>query len=148
MSIYSLKCLKTVWSGLLTPTHCSRLVIARVGMETCKTVYCISCLVVCKIVFCSEFPDIPDNAGRKTTTRRRSQAIAKRYAFHANAMRLIYNSIFKGQLSYFPLIWKFFCRRSNHLIKKLQEQALRIASYNDFNSSFSELLENANESTH
>ena len=30
-----------------------------------KTVYCISCLIVCKIVFCSKFPDIPDNAGRK-----------------------------------------------------------------------------------
>ena len=27
-----------------------------------KTVNCISCSVVCKIVFCSEFPDIPDNA--------------------------------------------------------------------------------------
>ena len=29
-----------------------------------KTVYCISRSVVCKIVFCSEFPDIPDNAGK------------------------------------------------------------------------------------
>ena len=27
---------------------------------------CISCLVVCKIPFCSEFPNIPDNTGRKT----------------------------------------------------------------------------------
>ena len=52
-----------------------------------KTVYCISCLVVCKIVFCSEFPDIPDNAGRKTR-RRRTQAIAKRYVFHANAINV------------------------------------------------------------
>ena len=49
-----------------------------------KTVYCISCLVVCKIVFCSEFPDIPDNAGRKTRRRRRTQAIATGYAFHGN----------------------------------------------------------------
>ena len=53
----------------------------------CKTVYCISSLVVCKIAFCSEFPDIPDSAGRKTRRRRRrrTQAIAKRYVFHANA---------------------------------------------------------------
>ena len=50
-----------------------------------KTVYCISCLVVCKIVFCSEFPDIPDNAGRQT--RRRAHVIAKRYAFHANSIK-------------------------------------------------------------
>ena len=45
--------------------------------------------MVCKIIFCSEFPDIPDKAGRKTRRRRRrrTQAIAKRYAFHANAKK-------------------------------------------------------------
>ena len=63
-----------------------------------------------------------------------------------NQIGLIYNSFFKGQLSYCSLIWTFCSRRSNHLINKLQERALRIA-YNDFNSSFSELLEMANEST-
>ena len=68
-----------------------------------------------------------------------------RYLNH-NQLRLIYNSFFKGQLSYCPLICTFCSRRSNHVINKLQERALRIA-YNDFNSSFSELLEMANEST-
>ena len=45
--------------------------------------------MVCKIIFCSEFPDIPDNAGKVMRSRRtrRTQAIAKRYAFHANATR-------------------------------------------------------------
>ena len=45
--------------------------------------------MVCKIIFCSEFPDIPDKAGRKLKKRRRrrTQEIAKRYAFHANATR-------------------------------------------------------------
>ena len=53
-----------------------------------KTVNCISCSVVCKIVFCSEFPDIPDNAGKVTRRRRRrTQATAKRYAFHPNAVK-------------------------------------------------------------
>ena len=61
-------------------------------------------------------------------------------------MRLIYNSFFEGQLSYCPLIWTFCSRRSNHLINKLQERALRIAC-NDSNSSCSELLEMANENT-
>ena len=96
LRIYSLKCLKTVWSGLFIHQHCSRLVCtAWVGMESCsrilivavyfkdqnwiaKTHYCINCSVVCKIVFCSKFPDIWDNAGRKTR-RRRTQAIAKRF---------------------------------------------------------------------
>ena len=63
-----------------------------------------------------------------------------------NQIRLTCNSFFKGQLSYCPLNWTFCSRRSNHLFNKLQERALRIA-YNDFNSSFSELLEMANEST-
>ena len=42
--------------------------------------------MVCEIFFCSEFSNIPDKAGRKTRIRkrRRTQAIAKRYAFHAN----------------------------------------------------------------
>ena len=38
------------------------------------------------VIFCSEFPDIPNKAGRKTRRIRRTQAIAKRYAFHANAI--------------------------------------------------------------
>ena len=42
--------------------------------------------MVCKIIFCSEFPDIPDKAGRKARRRRRTPAIAKRYAFHANVI--------------------------------------------------------------
>ena len=49
-----------------------------------KAVYCIIFSVDCKIVFCSEFSDILDKPGR--VTRRRTHAIAKRYAFHANAI--------------------------------------------------------------
>ena len=51
-----------------------------------ETVFCGICLMVCKIVFCSEFPDMPDNTGKVTRIRRRTQAIAKRYAFQANAI--------------------------------------------------------------
>ena len=53
-----------------------------------KTMYYISCLMVCKIIFCSKFPNIPDKAGRKTRRKRRTQVITKHYAFHANAKRL------------------------------------------------------------
>ena len=75
-----------------------------------KIVNCISCSVVCKIVFCSEFPDIPDNAGKVTRRtrrsrrrRRRTQAIAKRYAFHANAKSNINIS------HHFPSKFILFC---------------------------------------
>ena len=54
----------------------------------CKTVYCISSFVVCKIAFCSEFPNIPDSDGRKTRRRSRTKAIPKRYALQANEMKL------------------------------------------------------------
>ena len=112
VSIHSLKCFKTVWSRLFISTHCSHLVtsyrldrngrllkLLRILITVVyfkdrnwlpKTVSCISCLVVCKIVFCSKFPDIPDNAGKGTRRerrrRRRTLAIAKCYAFHANAI--------------------------------------------------------------
>ena len=35
--------------------------------------------------FCSEFPDVPGKAVR--VTRRRTQAIAKRFAFYTNAIK-------------------------------------------------------------
>ena len=63
-----------------------------------------------------------------------------------NQRRLIYSSFFPGQLSYCPLIWIFYSRQSNHLINKHQVRALRV-TYNDYDSSFSELLEMSNVST-
>ena len=109
VSIYSFKCFKTVWSGLFTSAlfspcsyhlgrngmllRLSRILITVMYFKDrdwiSKSVNCISCLVVCKIVFCSEFPDIPGNAGKVTRRRmrRRTQSIAKQFAFHANAMK-------------------------------------------------------------
>ena len=99
-----MKCLKTVWSGLYTLTHLPHLVslgkflkflrILIVALyfedrnQISETVYCISSSVVCKVIFCSEFPNIPDNAGKVTRRmrKRRAQAIAKRYAFHTKAI--------------------------------------------------------------
>ena len=94
---------------MFTSTHCNRLV-SRGKLLKClrnliiavyfkdrrwisKTVYCISRSRVWKIIFYSEFPDIPDKAGRKTRRRRRTQAIAKRYAFHANAIKYSFQII-------------------------------------------------------
>ena len=61
-------------------------------------------------------------------------------------INLLYSSFFKGQLSYCPQIWTFCFKRSNNLINKLQERALRVV-YNDYDSSFNEILEKANENT-
>ena len=61
-------------------------------------------------------------------------------------INILYNSFFKGQLSYRPLIWTFCSRLSNNPINKLQERTLRVV-YNDYDSSFNTLLEMANENT-
>ena len=53
--------------------------------------------MVCKIIICSDFPDIPDKTGRKTRRRKRTQAIAKRYAFHANV--IIVNYVFTTNIA-------------------------------------------------
>ena len=109
VGICSLKWLKTVWNVCLHQhivlalyplgrnwklLKVLRILIAVVYFKVrnwiSKTMYCISCSMVCKIVFCTEFPDIPDKTGRKTT-RRRTQAIANRYAFHANAIKRYIN---------------------------------------------------------
>ena len=60
--------------------------------------------MVCKIIFCSEFPDIPDKAGRKTRRRRRrrrTEATAKCYAFHANAISSLLLKTSKTTLHFF-----------------------------------------------
>ena len=61
-------------------------------------------------------------------------------------INLLYNTFFKGHLSYCPLIWSFSFKRSNNLINKLQERALRVV-YNGYDSIFNVLLEIANENT-
>ena len=52
----------------------------------------------------------------------------------------------KFQLNYCPLVWMFCPRRSNNLINKLQEQALRI-TYNNQLTAFKSLVSNHNEIT-
>ena len=64
--------------------------------------YCIRCSMVCKIVFCFEFPDNLDKAGRKARRRRRTQAITKRYAFHAKSNTKI-NQFLANGLTLYPL---------------------------------------------
>ena len=63
-----------------------------------------------------------------------------------NQRRLIYSSLFTGQLSYCPLISTFCSKQSNNLRNKLHEWAITVR-HNDYDSSFSDLLEMSDEST-
>ena len=95
---------------------CLRVLITVVYLKVhkwiCKTVYCSSSLVVCKIAFCSEFPNIPDNTGRKT--RRRTQAIAKHYAFHTNTKKMEILTIFVN-------FWLNLIQNCSVQIKKMKD---------------------------
>ena len=52
---------------------------------------------------------------------------------------ILFNSIIKSQFSCCPLVWMFCSRKSNSLVNKVYERALRIV-YDGHNSSYSELL--------
>ena len=59
--------------------------------------------MVCKITFCSEFTDISGKAGRVTKQRRRTQAIAERFAFYANAKMDSIIKLFKKNKKQTPI---------------------------------------------
>ena len=50
------------------------------------------------------------------------------------------------QFNYYPIIWIYCQRKSNNLINRIHERALRIA-YNDYESNFNQLLEKDNSVT-
>ena len=63
-----------------------------------------------------------------------------------NKRKTIYTTMLKFQFNYCPLVWMFCPKRSNNLINKVQESALRI-TYHDQLTDFKSLLLNHNEIT-
>ena len=61
-----------------------------------------------------------------------------------NKKKLLYCSMIKSQFNYCPLVWMFCTRKSNNLINKVQERALRLTT-NDFQSSFNFFFNKFNE---
>ena len=53
--------------------------------------------------------------------------------------KLLMNAFITSQFNYCPIIWMFCQRKSNNLINRIHERALRIA-YNDYTSNFESLL--------
>ena len=51
-----------------------------------------------------------------------------------------------SEFGYCPLVWMFHCRKLNIRVNKLHKRALRIV-YQDYASSFTELLEKDNSTT-
>ena len=57
--------------------------------------------------------------------------------------KILMNSFVISQFNYCPIIWMYCQRKSNNLINRIHERALRIA-YNDYASTFNALLEKDN----
>ena len=53
--------------------------------------------------------------------------------------KLLMNAFITSQFNYCPIVWMFCQRKSNKLINRIHERALRIA-HNDYNSDFESLL--------
>ena len=72
---------------------------------------------------------------------RKVNALSKITSFMSiSKRRSLMNSFFNLQFNYCSLVWMFHSRSINNKINRLHERVLRI-TYNDFNSSFENLLE-------
>ena len=73
-----------------------------------KTGHCISCSMVCKIIFCSEFLNIPDKAGRKTSLHIAKQSVMR---FTQMQQRIVYqckgHHLLKTNINTFVVIFIF-----------------------------------------
>ena len=63
-----------------------------------------------------------------------------------DARKLIYNSFIVSCFSYCPLVWHFCGKQNSDKLEKINERALRIL-YNDFTSSYDQLLSQHNTTT-
>ena len=73
-----------------------------------KTVHCISCSMVCKIIFCSQFPNIPNKAFRKTSLHTAKQSVMR---FTQMQQRIVYqckgHHLLKTNINTFVVIFIF-----------------------------------------
>ena len=60
--------------------------------------------------------------------------------------KVVFNSCFKGQFNYCPLLWMFSARALNHEINRLHERGLR-ALLNDETPTFNDMLSKRNDTT-
>ena len=71
----------------------------------------------------------------------KNSSTRKNFPIYTTTAKTTFNGcLFKSQFGYCPLVWMKHSRTLNNCIKGLHKRALTLV-YNDFSSSFSELLE-------
>ena len=106
-----------------------------------KTVKLLGVIIDSQLKFDSHVLNICGKAGRKLSVLTR---MIKYLSF--DKKYILMKTSFESQFKYCPLTWMFHSRKLNNKINRLQERALRLV-YNDFNSSFQQLLDKDNSFT-
>ena len=118
----------------------------RLEINGSKTVYSPEVTLLCiiidwKLQFNRHVENLCDQARRKTGALMRL-----RDKLDMNKKLILYNSFIKSQFGYFPIVWICHGKVAANKINIIQKRALR-AIYNDFDSSFIELLKRGNHET-
>ena len=96
-----------------------------------------------KLSFHQHIKSISKKAGQKLSTLLRNSPYLKN-----DKKKVIHNTTIKPQFNYCPLVWMFCSRKSNNMINKVQERALRL-TYKGNENKFQTLLnENKETSAH
>ena len=96
-----------------------------------------------KLSFHQHIKSISKKAGQKLSALLRNSPYLKN-----DKKKVIHNTTIKSQFNYCPLVWMFCSRKSNNMINKVQERALRL-TYKGNENKFQTLLnENKETSAH
>ena len=110
-------------------------------MINCNEVEILGIKIDQKLSFHQHIKNISKKAGQKVSALLRICPYLK-----DKKGNVIYNTMIKSQFNYCPLVWMFCSRKSNNMVNKVQERALRLA-YKDNENNFQTLLNVNNETS-
>ena len=108
--------------------------------STTKTVQLLGITIDWKLQFNKHVKELC-----KSANKRAGALMRLRNKLNVDQKILLYNSFIKSQFSYCPLIWMFHGKSTNNKVNRIQKRAL-MAVYNDFHSTFDQLLSKGNHS--
>ena len=109
-------------------------------MINSKKVEILGIKIYRKLSFHQHIKNISKKSDQKVSALLRISSYLKK-----NKKKVIYNTMIKSQFNYCPLVWMFCSVKSNNMVNKVQERALRL-NYKD-NGKNSQTLQNENNET-
>ena len=109
-------------------------------MINSKKVEILGIKIYQKLSFHQHIKSISKKSGQKESALLRISPYLKK-----NKKKVIHNTMIESQFNYCPLVWMFYSAKSNNMVNKVQERALRL-NYKD-NGNNSQTLQNENNET-